>query len=388
LTSHGRGASLELRGLVKRYGDAVALDGISLTIPRGEFVTLLGPSGSGKTTTLNLIAGFIRPDEGDITLNGELIEDLPPYRRNLGMVFQNYALFPHMTVSANVAFPLKQRKRGRREIDERVGSALSLVGLGGLERRYPRELSGGQQQRVALARALVFEPHALLMDEPLGALDKRLRESLQLEFKRIHSELGITFLYVTHDQDEALVMSDRIAVFNDGRVEQVGTAEELYERPSTLFVARFLGSSNVLEGRMTVRDGVPSLEGDGYRIATPAAESGQAGSVAAVVVRPERVTVTPASASPAGGGNVLRGRVRQVVYMGSIRRLEIDLAGDNRMIAQEQAGAGSMAGEGDEVLVSWNPDDAVLLPSGGGPPAPGADLRGPERRELHDLPAQ
>jgi putative spermidine/putrescine transport system ATP-binding protein len=362
MPEQSRGASLELTDLAKHYDDATALNGISLTIPAGEFVTLLGPSGSGKTTTLNMIAGFVRPDAGQIMMDGKPIEGVPPHKRNVGMVFQNYALFPHMTVEANVSFPLKQRKRPKVEIVEKVNEALELVGLAGYGRRYPRELSGGQQQRVALARALVFEPRVLLMDEPLGALDKRLRESLQLEFRRIHKELGITFIYVTHDQGEALVMSDRIAVFNEGKIEQVGGAEDLYERPETLFVARFLGDSNVLAGVVDRQNGTPRLAAEGYRLMIPKQPDVPNGEGAAVVIRPERLAVASADTPAAPGANVLKGRVNEVIYMGGLRRLGIECTDSVRLLCQEQAGVGSSVGVGDEVLISWNPDDTVLLP--------------------------
>jgi len=356
------GAAIQLHDLQKRYGDVTALDGVSLDMPAGEFITLLGPSGSGKTTTLNAIAGFLQPDSGHIMVDGSPIEAVPPHKRNIGMVFQNYALFPHMTVSANVAFPLKRRKVGKVELRQRVEESLALVGLDGLHQRYPRELSGGQQQRVALARALVFRPRVLLMDEPLGALDRRLRASLQLEFKRIHQELGITFVYVTHDQDEALVMSDRIAVFNSGTIEQVGTAEQLYERPTTLFVAEFLGDSNVLPG--VIANGLAGrrLCGDGYELALPDGAALPTGSRGVMTVRPERIAVVPDTpTAPPSRGNALAGKVRQVIYMGGIRRLEIDVAGFT-MIAQEQAGAGSPVVAGDAVLATWDACRSVVLP--------------------------
>src|SRR3954452_1336470 len=342
-----RGASLELTDLAKHYDDATALNGISLTIPAGEFVTLLGPSGSGKTTTLNMIAGFVRPDAGGIKMDGNPIEGIPPHKRNVGMVFQNYALFPHMTVHQNVVFPLKQRKVPKAESVIKVGDALELVGLAGYEKRYPRELSGGQQQRVALARALVSEPRFLLREEPLGALDKRLRESLQLEFRRIHKELGITFIYVTHDQGEALVMSDRIAVFNEGKIEQVGAAEDLYERPESLFVARFLGDSNVLAGVVDRQNGTPRLQTEGYQLLMPKQPEVPNGEGAAIVVRPERLAVSSASGQGAPGGNVLRGRVYEAIYMGGLRRLGIECSDTVRLLAQEQSGVGSTADVGD-----------------------------------------
>src|SRR5215216_3040300 len=244
------GARVIFDQIEKRYGSVIAVDGVSLDIAPGEFLTLLGPSGSGKTTTLMMLAGFEIPTAGEIFVDEDPIASVPPYRRNIGMVFQNYALFPHMTVGENIAFPLQMRKMSRAEITRQTTAVLALVGLPRYEGRYTRQLSGGQQQRVAVARALVFNPRVLLMDEPLGALDKQLRESLQLELKRLHERLGVTIIYVTHDQGEALVMSDRIAVLHRGRIEQIGLPTELYERPATRFVAAFLGESNFLAGRV------------------------------------------------------------------------------------------------------------------------------------------
>ena len=238
--------ALRLNGLTGRYGRNVAVRGIDLEVAAGEFLTLLGPSGSGKTTTLRLVAGLLQPASGTIELAGRDVTMIPPHRRDIGVVFQNYALFPHLTAGQNVAFPLEMRRVSRTDARELVEKAFSLVQLSGYEHRYPRQLSGGQQQRVALARALVFEPRLLLMDEPLGALDKKLRDQLQFEIKRIHQELGVTVLYVTHDQEEALVMSDRIAIFNDGKIAQIGSPQDIYRRPSSLFVADFIGEANVL----------------------------------------------------------------------------------------------------------------------------------------------
>src|SRR5262245_30972385 len=241
-----RGASVSLADLAKKYDRTNAVDGVSLDIRSGEFLTLLGPSGSGKTTTLMMIAGFETPSAGDIAIDGTSVVAMPPYRRNIGMVFQNYALFPHLAVEDNIGFPLKQRGMAKAARTKLVAEALELVRLPGYGGRYPRQLSGGQQQRVALARAIVFKPRLLLMDEPLGALDKQLRESLQLEMRRLHADLGITFIYVTHDQEEALTMSDRVAVMNEGLVAQIGTPEDLYDRPCDRFVASFIGESNFL----------------------------------------------------------------------------------------------------------------------------------------------
>src|SRR5215467_6167348 len=250
-----RGGRLTLTRLAKRYPGTTAVDAIDLDVGSGEFVTLLGPSGSGKTTTLMMVAGFTTPSEGEIAIDGRPITGMAPEHRNIGVVFQNYALFPHMTVSDNVAFPLKMRRQPSAEIRGRVGRALDLVHLAGLGERLPRQLSGGQQQRVALARALVFDPGLLLMDEPLGALDRNLREQMKIEIKRIHRDVGVTVLYVTHDQEEALTMSDRVALMNRGRIAQLGSAEDLYERPANRFVARFIGESNLLDGRVEVADG-------------------------------------------------------------------------------------------------------------------------------------
>src|SRR6516165_10661302 len=244
----GRGAKVTLKDLEKNYDRATAVAGVSLDIHSGEFLTLLGPSGSGKTTTLMMIAGFEIPTRGDIAIDGTSVVAQPSYRRNIGMVFQNYALFPHLTAADNIGFPLKPRGIGKADRTRLVGEALELVHLSAFGGRYPRQLSGGQQQRIALARAIVFRPRLLLMDEPLGALDKQLRESLQLEMRRLHADLGITFIYVTHDQEEALVMSDRVAVMHEGLIAQVGTPEDLYDRPCDRFVASFIGESNFLRG--------------------------------------------------------------------------------------------------------------------------------------------
>jgi putative spermidine/putrescine transport system ATP-binding protein len=352
------GAALALRDVVKRYGDQAAVDRVSLDIRPGEFVTFLGPSGSGKTTTLNMIAGFTPLTEGEIRMDDREIGTLPPHKRDIGMVFQHYALFPHMTAAQNVGFPLKQRKIRGSDLDERVRRALEMVRLEDYGDRYPRQLSGGQQQRVALARAVVFQPRVLLMDEPLGALDKKLREWLQLEIKRIHSELGITFIYVTHDQEEALVLSDRIAVFRDGRIEQLGSAEELYERPRTLFVAEFIGESNVFRGRLARSGDEVEVAGDGYRLQARAAVDLPDGAPAAVVVRPERLRV----AEDGADGNVLDATVRQVIYLGSSRRLELEFRDGARGHLREPSNVARSFGEGDAIRVAWAPGDGVVVP--------------------------
>ena len=352
------GARIEVEGLTKHFpGAAVpAVDGIDLDIRAGEFMTLLGPSGSGKTTTLNMIAGFEAVTAGRITLDGNDIARLPAYRRNLGMVFQNYALFPHMSAAENIAFPLRQRKIGKAEIARRVANVLELVHLGGYGDRLPSQLSGGQQQRVALARAVVFEPRALLLDEPLGALDKKLRESLQLEISRLHRELGITFVFVTHDQDEALALSDRIAVFRDGRIEQAGTPTELYETPASRFVATFLGDSNVFTGH--VRDG--RLDTGWSSLQVPATPTND-GPVA-LVVRPERLRLTPASDGPAPGDNVLPATVTDVVYHGAFRRVLVRFDGGGTGQVREPAGAPAGIAVNQRVEVSWDAEAGVLVP--------------------------
>src|SRR5580658_1305239 len=285
-----QGAAVVLSGLEKHFDSVGAVRGVSLDIRSGEFLTLLGPSGSGKTTTLMMIAGFEAPSDGDITIDGRSVVTLPPHRRNIGMVFQNYALFPHLTVAENIGFPLKQRGVDRATRARLVDESLELVRLPGYEARYPRQLSGGQQQRVALARAIVFRPRLLLMDEPLGALDKQLRESLQLEMRRLHADLGITFIYVTHDQEEALTMSDRIAVMNEGCIAQLGTPEDLYDRPCDRFVASFIGESNFLPCVVRGADnGEIMADCNGTVMRAPAASMTRVGASATFTMRPERI---------------------------------------------------------------------------------------------------
>jgi spermidine/putrescine ABC transporter ATP-binding subunit len=289
-TSRSAGAVVTLSSLKKQFGGVGAVDDVSLDIAGGEFLTLLGPSGSGKSTTLMMIAGFEVPDGGDIAIDGRSVVELSPHRRNIGMVFQNYALFPHLTVADNIGFPLKQRRIGRAERSQMVQEVLELVRLPGYGSRYPRQLSGGQQQRVALARAMVFRPRLLLMDEPLGALDKQLRESLQLEMRRLHAELGITFIYVTHDQEEALTMSDRIAVMNEGRIAQLGRPEELYDRPTSRFVASFLGESNFLPGIVQgVQGNTVVAQCGGRMVHAVASHRPEKGAHVMLTMRPERM---------------------------------------------------------------------------------------------------
>jgi putative spermidine/putrescine transport system ATP-binding protein len=359
MVTRSHGVGVELTGLTKRYGNLTALDSIDLTIAPGEFMTFLGPSGSGKTTTLNLIAGFVEPDEGQILMGDKPLVGVPPHKRNIGVVFQNYALFPHMRVDDNVAFPLKQRGAKKADVVRKVGDMLEVVGLGHLARRYPRELSGGQQQRVALARALIFEPQLLLLDEPLGALDKRLREGLQLEIKRIHEEVGVTFIFVTHDQEEALVMSDRIAVFNNGGLEHVATAEELYENPNTLFSAQFLGDSNVLQGSLERQEGRLCLNAGAFSVLAPNHPSHDVGVQAALVVRPERLRVRPSGHAVSNGDNALAGSVTEIIYLGGRRRLVLKAQGHD-FLADEMAPEFDYQ-PGDEVLMTWDPENATLV---------------------------
>ena len=306
-----RSADLKVEGLVKRFGEVVALDGVSLNIASGELLTILGPSGSGKTTLLKVVAGFETPDAGAVKVDGVDITTMPPAKRDIGMVFQNYALFPHLTVARNVAFPLEMRNTPRTEIDKRVSEALSLVELTGFEKRLPRQLSGGQQQRVALARAIVFNPRLLLLDEPFGALDRKLRETMQLEVRRLQRRLGLTTIFITHDQEEALVLSDRIAVMNRGSIQQVASTTEIYERPANDFVADFVGESNIFHGTVTEVGSVTLESGRRLLIIHPAA----VGSRVGVLMRPERFG--------RGGANTFNGEVKEAVYLGSSLKLRL-----------------------------------------------------------------
>jgi putative spermidine/putrescine transport system ATP-binding protein len=327
-----RPIALRLEGVTKRYGRVLAVDNVSLTIAEGEFFTLLGPSGSGKTTLLRLIAGFERPDGGRIELGGRDVTGVPPYARATNTVFQDYALFPHMTVAANVEYGLKVRHVPTEERRRRVADGLTMVRLTGLGYRKPSQLSGGQRQRVALARAIVNQPEVLLLDEPLGALDLKLRQEMQLELKRIQRELGITFIYVTHDQDEALTMSDRVAVLAGGRIEQLGSPVDLYEHPANEFVAGFIGVSNVvdLEGRR-------------------------------LVVRPERIRLLELDETPEAGSHVEAGTVQEVTYAGMVTRYTVQLERGGRLLVVEQnreSAAQASDLRGRRVRLAWRPDQA------------------------------
>jgi len=359
-----RRGRLTLTGLTKRYPGTTAVDAIDLEVARGEFLTLLGPSGSGKTTTLMMVAGFTPPSAGEIAIDDRPITGMAPERRNIGVVFQNYALFPHMTVWNNVAFPLRMRRESRASIQTRVARALAMVHLAGLGDRLPRQLSGGQQQRVALARALVFDPGLLLMDEPLGALDRNLREQMKIEIKRIHADVGVTVLYVTHDQEEALTMSDRVALMNRGRIAQLGSAEDLYERPASRFVAEFIGESNLLAGRVE-RSGsgaVFALDGGGVRVPV----SGQPpspvpGTTSTLMIRPEKISIEPAGGAAADG---VPGAVEDAVYVGEFTRYRVRVASE-LFIGVKAANTHTTfrAKPGDLVRLRWAAADAYLVPA-------------------------
>ena len=335
--SLGAEPDVRLVQLVKRYGDVTAVDGVSVDIAKGEFFTLLGPSGSGKTTTLRLIAGFELPDEGRVELGGIDVTHRPPYARDVNTVFQDYALFPHMSVLDNVAYGLKVKKVGRSERREKAREALEMVRLPDVGGRKPAQLSGGQRQRVALARALVNRPKLLLLDEPLGALDLKLREEMQIELKAIQKDVGITFLFVTHDQDEALTLSDRLAVFNGGRVEQVGSPAEVYENPATAFVAGFVGTSNLLTG-----DTARAI----------------AGAEGTFTVRPEKIHLADRGEEPTAGQCSINGTVREVVYLGVNTRYIVSLDGGGELVVVQQNQATSsmqaLAARGRQVRLIWD----------------------------------
>jgi spermidine/putrescine transport system ATP-binding protein len=348
---------VELGEVTKKYGAVVAADCVSLGIRRGEFMTLLGPSGCGKTTLLRMIAGFEIPDEGKVILSGEDVTHLPPYRRDVTTVFQHYALFPHLNVSANVAFGLQRRRMARDEIKRRVADALDLVQLSSLEDRRPIELSGGQQQRVALARALVLEPKVLLLDEPLAALDLKLRKQMQVELKALQRRLGISFVFVTHDQEEALTMSDRIAVLNGGRIEQLGLAEEIYERPQTEFVARFIGDSNIFEGCVIEAGQEATIKIDGAEFKVIGCE-GRKDDTVRVMVRPEKINLSTVSQ------RALRGRLDSAVYQGENTIWKVVTEGGRKLTALEQNTDPShsiAARIGQTVSISWAMESAVVL---------------------------
>ena len=347
---------VRLEGVTKAFGEFIAVDDISLEIPRGSFFAMLGPSGCGKTTTLRMIGGFEEPTAGKVLLGDQDVSDLPPYKRDVNTVFQSYALFPHLSIEDNVGFGLREQGVAKAERGARVGEALELVDLKGYEKRRPRQLSGGQQQRVALARALVNRPRVLLLDEPLGALDLKLRRQMQLELKRIQQEVGITFVHVTHDQEEAMTMADQIAVMNEGRIEQLGAPGELYERPRTAFVAGFLGVSNLIAGRL---DGTEVVAADGSRLAVAAeAAHGRMGAVR-LGVRPEKIAIADGDA-PAGAS--VAGVVREFAYVGVATQYVVDTAvGEIQVFHQNTTPGLQVAQPGSRVNLTWDPQATFLV---------------------------
>ena len=362
-------AAIGLVGVSKRFGTHAAVDDVTLEIGESEFFSLLGPSGCGKTTTLRMVAGFELPDTGRIVLKGNDVTQVPANRRPVNMVFQQYALFPHMSVYDNVAFGLKVKGVSRREHAGRVKEMLRIVELEGLERRRPRQLSGGQQQRVALSRALVNSPAALLLDEPLGALDVKLRKQMQLQLKAIQRDVGTTFVYVTHDQEEALAMSDRIAVMNGGRVEQTGNPREIYDRPRTAFVADFIGSLNVLDLRIDelVGENAVIRLGEDERIVVPVAPGHRPGETIRVAVRPERVQIEPSGTRMLDGGSRLEGTIAEIVFLGMYTQFHVDTRA-GRLVCHRLADETLQPLEPrSSVTMSWDPEHASLLGDGGLP---------------------
>lgn len=337
----------------KAFGSLTVVDNLDLTIQKGEFVSMLGPSGSGKTTLLMLLAGFERPTGGTVSVDGKRIDQLPPHKRNMGVVFQNYALFPHMTIAENVAFPLKMRSLSKAEIQDRVKRALDMVQLGTMLERKPSQLSGGQQQRVALARALVFEPKVVLMDEPLGALDKQLRERMQLDIRELHHRLGLTIVFVTHDQSEALTMSDRIAVFNRGKIEQIGTPSQIYDHPATQFVAEFIGETNLIDGKVSASQaGQMRIRlGNGQDITVNAEAPIVAGQNIRLSLRPERLRLNIDDIT----GNNLPATVTDIVYHGDHLRIVLNFAGQSLITKADRSF--QQLKSGDQVSVSFAPAD-------------------------------
>jgi spermidine/putrescine transport system ATP-binding protein len=368
---------VKLVDVVKQFGDAVVVDHIDLEVRAGEFFSLLGPSGCGKTTTLRMIGGFEAPTSGVIELQGQDVTWLPPYKRNVNTVFQNYALFPHLTIYENVAFGLRRKGVKDTEVKSRVTDMLGLVELAGFETRRPTQISGGQAQRVALARALINKPAVLLLDEPLGALDLKLRKQMQVELKRIQQEVGITFIYVTHDQEEAMTMSDRIAVMNNGRYEQLAEPEVLYERPTTRFVAGFLGVSNLLPGAVEETDGAYAAVrlADDTRIRAPRALVGDTANVS-VGVRPEKIRLHDAETEAPAGHNHMSGVVRDASYLGVSTQYLVDARGGAQMMVYEQnverATKAELWARGESVRLSWSPDHTFVVADDGAAVGPAA----------------
>ncbi len=356
-------AFVEFERVQKSYdGVTLVVKDLNLSMPQGEFLTMLGPSGSGKTTCLMMLAGFETATHGSIRLNGKSINDIPPHKRGIGMVFQNYALFPHMTVAENLSFPLEVRKFGKATREEKVKRALDMVQMGAFGGRRPAQLSGGQQQRIALARALVFEPELVLMDEPLGALDKQLREHMQFEITRLAHNLGITTVYVTHDQTEALTMSDRVAVFENGRIQQLAPPDELYERPANSFVAQFIGENNTLNGVVTKISGATCMVrlDSGDEIAATPVNVTQVGERTKVSIRPERVEMDKARLSP--DAHTLRAEVLEFIYMGDIFRTRLRVAGSEDFVIKTRNAPDQVRlTKGAQIEIGWLPEDCRAL---------------------------
>jgi spermidine/putrescine transport system ATP-binding protein len=367
VTDSENAVEVGLYGVTKRFGGLVAVDDVTIEVKRGEFFSLLGPSGCGKTTSLRMIAGFEEPDAGRVELTGRDIVGTAPFKRNVNTVFQSYALFPHLTVADNVAFGLRRKKVPKREVSDRVKHYLDLVQLHGYNDRRPAQLSGGQQQRVALARALVNEPAVLLLDEPLGALDLKLRKQMQLELMRIQREVGVTFIYVTHDQEEALVMSDRLAVMSQGRVEQIGFPEDIYERPVSRFVAGFIGTSNIIEAAVTGRVGdllqVASAPGDRLLVVPPADRSIAAGSTIAFTVRPEKLSIVAENEPVADQRCTVAGTVVDVVYQGVSTQLIVKSDDGTTLVAfhQNRERVSDAGVPGARTRLVWDPVFNVVL---------------------------
>ncbi len=352
---------VELRHVTKRFGDVVAVNDISLEIRPGEFFSLLGPSGCGKTTTLRMVAGFTHPSSGDILIKGRRVNGVPAYQRDTNLVFQQLALFPHMDVYDNIAFgPVVKHQVKKDEIRERVNQVLELVELSGYENRRIQQLSGGQQQRVAIARALINGPTVLLLDEPLGALDLKLRLQMQVELKDLQQRVGTTFIYVTHDQGEALTMSDRIAVINEGRIEQVASSEIIYSRPATKFVAKFIGDTNLLEGQVVGVEGQDLwIEWRGLRVCVPASEQ-QGSNQATISLRPEKVKIL-GEGSDTDLENTFTGRVKTATFMGSILRYEIVLPNGLELVVESSNESGLLKHQGEEMRVGWARESCIVL---------------------------
>lgn len=349
---------VQLKNITKKFGKDTAVNNLNLSVRSGEFLTLLGPSGCGKTTTLRMIAGFEKPTEGEVWIDNQQVANVEPYKREVNTVFQSYSLFPHMNVFDNVAFGLKMKKTSKSEISERVMNALKLVQLEGYTDRKPKQLSGGQQQRIAIARAIVNNPKVLLLDEPLGALDLKLRKQMQIELKHLQQSLGITFIYVTHDQEEALTMSDRIVIMNKGQIEQMGQPEEIYEKPTSKFVADFIGETNIFEGVISsVNSHFAVMNVDGVSINVPKSPSTEQGQSLYMSVRPEKAMANITQ----GDGPFLTGTFKEKIYVGSVTKIIVQLPNGKEMVVNESNDGLKGVKEGSNVFVSWSPEDSVVF---------------------------